>query len=157
MEIDIIAYSDLQLATLPPDQILAVQEAQLKKDRLKRRFEEACMKEKMRLVSNGTFLSDIWEKYCEELKKAYDSEVNAVREALLFLLRFTQKADGETALYRVDYSLTMEERYAIVKAYYESAYGNASERFEAFQKDEVAKAYLGEYHSTLYFYLEACV
>ena len=34
MEIDIIAYSDLQLATLKADQILSVQEAQAKKDNL---------------------------------------------------------------------------------------------------------------------------
>lgn len=157
MEIDIIAYSDLQLATLPPDLIVKVQEAQVKKNRLERRYEEACMKEKMRLVSNGTFLSEIWDKQCEALKKTYDEEVNALREGLLFLLRFVQKAEGETALYTVDYALTMEERYAVVKAYYESAYDDPKKRFEAFEKDDVAKAYLGEYYLTLYHYLSALV
>ncbi len=157
MEIDIIAYSDLQLATLPADLVLKVQEAQVKKNRLERRYNEACMKEKMRLVSNGTFLSEIWEKHCEALKKAYDEEVNAIREGLLFLLRFIQKAEGETALYIVDYALTMEERYAVVKAYYENAYEDPQKRFDAFEKDEVAKAYLGEYYLTLFHYLSALV
>lgn len=153
MKIDIIAYTDLQLATLPPELIIEVQNAQVKKNRLQRRYEEACLKEKMRLVSNGTFLSPIWEKYCEELKSTYDIEIEGIREALLFVLRFVQKAEGETALYTVDYALTTEERYAIVKTYYESAYTDHKARFEAFEKDEVAKAYLGEFYQTLYFYL----
>ena len=105
-------------------------------------------------MTNGTFISDIWEKFCEEKRRAYEAEVEAIRKGLLFMLRFVQRPEGQTALYTVDYSLTVEERYAIVKAYYETAYPDPKERWDVFYKDEVAKAYLGEYYLTLYHYLK---
>ena len=48
-------------------------------------------KEKFRLVKQGIFLSSIWDLYCQKLKAAYDAEVDEVREALLFYLRFSTK------------------------------------------------------------------
>ena len=153
MVIDIISFTDTQFAQLNDEQILAVQEAQLKKNRLQKQLQEDCQAEKRRLVENGTFLSDIWELYCARLQAEYDEEVTAVRNALLFYLRFSLKPELTTDKYTVDYALKMEERYAIVRVYYLSAYNNAEERVTAFLADEVAKAYLGEYYAVLYDYL----
>ncbi|MBQ8292101.1 MAG: hypothetical protein IJX88_06340 [Clostridia bacterium] len=146
MEIDIIDYSDTQMATLSEEQILAVREAQLQKNRLERSLQEKFAKEKQRLVSGGTFLSEIWELYCAELQQAHDEEVANIRDGLLFYLRFAQKSESTTDKYTVDYSLKMEERYAIVKQYYDKTYADPMERYKAFIADEVAKAYMGEYY-----------
>lgn len=160
MTIDIISYTDTQYAALTEEQILEVQAAQLKKNKLLIKLEEDKRKEKYRLIENGVFLSKIWELYCEKLQKEYDNEVENIRESLLFYLRFTSKTEsGSTetgptnAPYLVDYSLTVEERFFIVKEYYLTTYADAEERYDAFLKDEVAIVYLGETYAPLHDYL----
>ena len=157
MVIDIIDFTDAQFAALSEEQILSVQEAQLKKNRLYKRLQEDFRAEKTRLVENGTFLSDIWDLYCARLQAEYDEEVTAIRNALLFYLRFASRPetgkDEYDYAYNVDYSLNMPERYTIVRSYYTVTYTNPEERVTAFLQDEVAKVYLGEYYAMLYDYL----
>ena len=62
MEIDIIDYTNAQLAMLTEEQLREVQEAQLKKNRLLRELAEKLKEEKRRLINNGMFLSYI--SYC---------------------------------------------------------------------------------------------
>ena len=160
MTIDIISYTDSQFAKLTQEQILEVRSAQLKKNKLLEKLETEKRKEKYRLIKNGVFLSKIWQLYCEKLQREYEQEVENIRDALLFYLRFTWKAeegDSSNVPYSVNYSLTMEERFAIVKSYYESAFADAVLRYETFAKDEVAVAYLGELYAPLHdhFYILA--
>lgn len=159
MTIDIINYTDEQFALLTAEQLLEVQSAQLKKNRLDRKLEEDKLKEKYRLGERGILLSDIWEQYCAKLQAEHDDEVTAIREALLFFLRFSNKPpeeEVETAPYLVDYSLPEEERAAIVKNYYDNTYADGKSRFDAFLADEIAKKYTGEYYAPLYdYFLEA--
>lgn len=160
MKIDIISYTDEQFAVLTEEQLKQVREAQMKKNKLTAKLEKDKEKEKFRLVKQGIFLSSIWDLYCQKLKAAYDAEVDEVREALLFYLRFSTKEEQESqSPYTVDYALTIEERYAIVKQYYETAYTDATERYGAFLSDPIAKTYLGELYATLhdYFYRWAYV
>ena len=56
------------------------------------------------------------------------------------------------APYTINYAMTIEERLAVVRAYYESTYTDATERFEAFKADKVAPNYLGEEYAPLYDY-----
>ncbi len=157
MKIDIISYTDAQYAALTSEQLLEVQSAQLKKNRLDLRLEEEKLKEKHRLLSNGVFLSKVWELYCEKLQAEYEAEVENLRDSLLFYLRFSARPDGaETeAPYELNYAYSMEERLAIVRAYYEKTYTDGAERFEAFKADAVAVQYLGELYAPLYdYYLE---
>lgn len=155
MEIDIITFTDEQYATLTETQLQEVYKAQEKKDKLTWKLEEEKREEKHRLLKNGTFVSGIWEAYCTRLQEQYDKEVTFVREALLFYLRFSMKANGD-APYEVNYALTETERTRIVKEYYENTYTDANQRFEAFKKDTVAVKYLGEMYAPLwdYFYLQ---
>ena len=159
MTIDIISYTDEQFAQLTAEQLLEVRSAQLKKNRLDRQLEKDKLKEKYRLIENGIFLSPLWEQYCQQLQIEHDEEVEAIRDALLFFLRFSNKPpmeDVEESPYEVDYSLPEDERAIIVREYYESAYTNGQERFDAFVADSVAKQYLGEWYATLYdYFLEA--
>jgi hypothetical protein len=156
MVIDIISYTREQFALLTAEQLLEIQEAQMKKNALDRKLEADMLEEKHRLINRGMFLSGIWEKYCEKLRAVHAQEIELLREALLFYLQFAAKPDEgdvETAPYTVDYSLEMADRYFIVRDYYLSAYTEASARMEAFKKDQVARQYLGELYATLYDYL----
>ncbi len=154
MEIDIISYTDAQFAALSAEQLLEVKSAQLKKNRVDLRLEEDMLNERHRLLENGTFLSQIWELYCQKLQAEHDAEVEAVREALLFYLRYTVKPESSVsgAPYPLDYSLSYEERYRVVRDYYEGTYQTGKERFDAFEKDTVAISYLGELYKPLYDY-----
>ena len=156
MEIDIITYTPAQFAALTEEQLLEVKSAQLKKNRLAANLEEDLLKEKHRLVKNGVFLSEIWPLAQEKLQTAYEQEVAAVRDALLFYLQYSAKPDDtttESAPYTVDYSLDYLERFSIVKTYYETAYEDGKERFDTFKADKVAAQYLGEMYAPLYDYL----
>lgn len=155
MTIDIITYTDAQLAVLSEEQILQIKSAQLKKNRLAAALSEDLKKAKHRLVKNGTFLSDAWKQKKQALETSYQQEVENIREGLLFYLRFAAKPEDtgtSSAPYTVDYSLTDAERLDVVRTYYMNTYTNASERVNAFKKDQVARVYLGELYAPLYDY-----
>ena len=150
MTIDIISYTDEQYAQLSEEQILEVQSAQLKKERLKARLEEDIVAQKNELLSQGVFRSDIFALCKDKLQKKYDLEVENLRDSLLFYLRFAAKAPTSEVGYLVDYSLPVPERYIVVRDYYVGKYSDADERFAAFRNDKVAPVYLNETYSTLY-------
>ena len=155
MEIDVITFTSEQYATLTETQLQEVYKAQEKKDKLTWTLEEKKREEKHRLLKNGTFVSGIWEAYCNELQEKYERDVTFVREALLFYLRYSMKTE-ESAPYLVDYALSEAERASIVKNYYEQTYTNAHELLTAFKQDKVAVQYLGELYMMIYdyFYLQ---
>lgn len=153
MTIDIIAFTDEQIAGLSPEQVEEIRNAQLKKNRLTEALEKNKEKEKYKLVKRGIYRSGIFQKICESLENSYQRDVEDIREGLLFYLRFTSKSEGQTdAPYEVNYSFTYEERYNVVKGYYDNAFPTDLERFEKFAKDKIAVGYLGEYHAVLYDY-----
>ena len=152
MKIDIISYTDTQYAALTEEQIQEIKAAQLEKNRLESALAEAKLKEKHRLIERGIFLSGIWDAYQEKLQAEYDQKIESLRDSLLFYLRFSTKPDAYGTGYTVDYNLSVEERFAIVRQYYENKYTDASERFEAFEKDKVAVVYLEDLYSALYDY-----
>lgn len=55
MEIDIISYTDEQFASMTDEQILEVENVQLKKNRLTERLKEKKRGEKFRLLKAGVF------------------------------------------------------------------------------------------------------
>ncbi len=151
MTIDIINYTDEQFAELTEEQILEVEEAQLRKNRLTARLEEDKRREKYRLLEAGVFRSPVYEKLCDALEEEYDQEVESIRDALLFYLRFASRPSGEeSAPYPLDYSLDYAERLAVVKGYYDETYSDPADRFAAFTADKVARNYLGEAYAGLY-------
>ena len=152
MKIDIISYTDTQYAALTEEQIQEIKAAQLEKNRLESALAEAKLKEKHRLIERGIFLSGIWEAYQEKLQAEHDQKIESLRDSLLFYLRFSTKPDAYGTGYTVDYNLSVEERFAIVRQYYENKYADVSERFEAFEKDKVAVVYLEDLYSALYDY-----
>ena len=153
MKIDIITYTDAQYAKLSQEQILKVEETQIKKNNLDRKLAEDMAEEKNRLVKRGIFLSRIWELYCARLQEQYEEEVTALRESLLFYLRFSSRPDSskeESSPYPLDYSLDMEARFYVVRDYYLETYSDPVVRFDKFREDTVAPVYLGEYYAPLH-------
>lgn len=111
MTIDIISYTDEQFALLTEEQILEIEEAQLRKNRLVEQLEEDKRREKYRLLEAGVFRSPVWEEVCGALEASCQQEVDNIRDGLLFYLRFASRPEsGEPPPYDVDYSLTFEER-----------------------------------------------
>ena len=157
MTIDIINYTEEQLAALSAEKLLEIRETQLKKDKLYAQLQENLAKEKRKLIDRGAYPSDVWSKMQAERTAEYEKQVEILRDSLIFFLHYV--ADDAPmvypdAPYTVDYSLSEEERMLIVKAYYEGAYTDELARFKAFKQDEFAKVYLGELYSPLhdYFY-----
>ncbi|MBQ9728447.1 MAG: hypothetical protein IJV85_02510 [Clostridia bacterium] len=154
MTIDIIDYADEQFAALSEEQVMEVRSAQTKKNKLELALQNKLKKEKNRLIENGIFLSEIWAQIQQKLQTEHEAEINHLREALLFYLRFTKSnsQQAQQAPYTVDYSLSYEERYYIVRDYYEETYSDPIERVRVLREDEVAAQYLGEFYKTLYDY-----
>lgn len=156
MNIDIISFTNEQFAALTAEQILQIKETQLKKNQLERKLQRDMLKEKHRLTDNGMFLSNIWEKYCDNLREIYTQDVEMLRDSLLFYLQYAAKPKDEqvqSTPYKVDYALSMADRYYIVRDYYLQAYTISEQRIAAFKADTVARQYLGEFYTTLYDYL----
>ena len=153
MTIDIITLTDEQYEKLSAEQIVAVQEAQLKKNRLSWSLEKKKLDEKNRLIGQGIFLSGIWEAYCTSLQSEYEQEVESIRTGLAFYLQYTMRpTDSDNSPYTVDYSLSIPERVQIVKVYYETTYANPLERFLQFKRDTIAPSYLSTGYKPLYDY-----
>ncbi len=159
MVIDIVDYTEQQFAALRKASLQKIREAQVKKNELFKELNEKILEEKQRLIDRGVFPSNIWEKKKAELIAAYDEEVEALRETLLFYLYYEGGSSDvpDEVLYPVDYSLPVEERMSQVRAYYQTTYSDAAERFNAFAADAFARTYLGELYAPLYHYFEAQV
>ena len=151
MEINIISYTPEQFAGLEVNQLKEVRAAQLKKNKLEAELVERLVKEKEKLLENGTYYSQTYSLLKTKLTREYSEKIAVVREGLLFYLHYSTKPTiEEQSPYPVDYSLSETERYQVVKAYYETTYPDGAERFNAFKQDTVARKYLGELYATLY-------
>lgn len=152
MVIDIISYTDAQMATLSNEQLMEVRQAQEKKDRMYAQLQEDLQAADADSIDKGMFDSTLRKLKREKLESNYQMEVERLRDGLLFFLRYSYRPGSPSVGYEVDYSLSDEERVAIVKGYYNTHYSDPVERLAAFEKDTVAKQYLGEFYAPLYYY-----
>lgn len=161
MVIDVISYSDEQLAALTEEQILEVRSVQLKVNKLRKKKEALKADGRFRLLNRGILRSSMAERLENGSLDSIDEEIAGLRDGLLFYLRFS-KVNEEGAVsgnvpYDVNYSLTYEERYYAVRDYYQENFTDGTERFNAFKADEFAPIYLGELYKVLYDYFLADV
>ena len=155
MVIDIVTLTDEQYALMGEGQLLEVRNAQARVNRLRKKLAEMIDDVKFRMIKNGVGRSASREAFVERETARVNEEIEQIRKDLLFYLRFVMKPVEEGgAPYILDYSLKYEERVPIVRDYYLETYSDASERFAAFQKDDHARGYLGEYYVSLSAYLE---
>lgn len=152
MTIDIISYTDAQMAALSNEQLMEVMQAQIEKERLYEKLQEDLRAADADLIDRGVFHSSLRVQKRNKLENDYEKEVERLRDGLLFFLRYSYRPGTPSVGYEVDYSLSDAERVEIVKNYYNTTYDDPLERLNAFEEDTVAKQYLGEYYAPLYYY-----
>lgn len=154
MKIDVINYTEIQLAQLTEAQLLDVKSAQIKKNRLLRELAEKLQQEKRRLINNGMFLSYIWDWTKAYWTGVFEEEIGWVRDGLLFQLQYTP-IDFTDVPYELDFSLSLADRREVVERYYMNAYSTYTERVYELRKDGAAAHYLCEgYKSLLDYFAE---
>ena len=152
MTINIISYTDAQMAALSNEQLMQVMQAQIEKERMYEKLQEDLRAVDAETIDKGVFHSTLRAQKRKKLETDYDKEVERLRDGLLFFLRYSYRPGTPSVGYEVDYSLSDAERVEIVKNYYDTTYDDPLERLNAFEEDDVAKQYLGEYYSPLYYY-----
>lgn len=150
MEIDIISYTDEQFASMTDEQILEVENVQLKKNRLTERLKEKKRGEKFRLLKAAFSVREYGKTSAPHWRKAITKRWKASGTDCCFICASPLSRRGDSAPYTVDYSLTYEQRLAVVRGHYDSAYPDPKKKFEAFKGDKVALKYLGELYAPLY-------
>ena len=137
-----------------------IAEANEESEQAKREYEADCLAEKNRALARRIFRSSILEKLLETLKADYDALVLKIQsdldESLDALYAENEPSGGgggdidpDDAPYEVDYTLPMRDRYVAVKNYYLGLADKAA-ALAAFEADEIAKDYLGNYYDYLY-------
>ena len=136
-----------------------ISEANDDSENAKLEYEKNCRKEKYRAAENRTLRSTVLDAALAELKDTYDKLVLKIQSELdesleaLYADNYPEGQPGEginpdDAPYEVDYSLPSRDRYVAVKNYY-MAYDDMAQALLDFQKDEIAKDYLGTYYDYL--------
>ena len=153
MEIDIIEYTDEQLAALSAGQLQQVISAHKKKVALELALEKKLAEKRAELIDNGMLHTSLWTALKNELLAECDRDLAQLREGLLLYLHYSVKPKESEILmcpYELDYSLALTDRYLLVKAYYEKEFTDPWARFEAFKHDKIAVTYLGQMYESLY-------
>ena len=158
MLFDIIDITDEELEKLTVVQMKMLRTAQQKKDELVHKAEKDLDLFRTIVLTagmkNSTLLNDKRTELYDEVK--YKCAVLA--DNLIYNMSLNEPTTGgdtgddggdEGAGYIVDYSLSYNERYVIVRDYY-LAIPDPDERMALYAADEVAKKNLGSYYATLY-------
>ena len=149
MQFDIIDLSEEELLALSTVQTRLLRTAQKQKDELEVQLAADKQTYKNILISAGMLNSGLYEDKCDELDDECARQVAVIRDDLIYNMSLNvPTADGDVG-YIVDYSLSYLDRYQIVRNYYMSI-ADPAERIAAYTADETAKAYLGQYYTTLY-------
>ena len=132
-----------------------IEEANASSSAAKEEYEQDCLRAKYRAleqrIDRSTILADRKNKY-DALVLQIQKDLDESLEAL-----YAEEGTGGTtppgidpgeAPYEVDYTLAMRDRYVIVKNYY-LGYDDMAAALSDFEKDEIAKDYLGSYYDYL--------
>lgn len=125
----------------------------------KKEYEEDVLRAKYSALENRIVRSDILSGQLAALEEEYDALVRKIQseldESLEALYAENEEGGGgtppsgsEDAPYEVDYSLSMRDRYVIVKNYY-LGLPDKAQALAAFQADTLAQDYLGDYYDYL--------
>jgi len=153
VEFDIISVTEEELNKYTAVQMQLLRTAQKKKNELIHKKAQDKALFKRLFMTNGTINSTLYSDKCREIEAEYDYQLEIIIEQLNYSLSSNSLTDDggitEETGYLVDYTLSYTDRYKIVREYY-MAIPDPQERLALYEKDEVAKKYLGSYYSTLY-------
>lgn len=172
MNIDIIVFTEAQYATLNYEQRKILYAAQEKKNAMQKQLETDRENAKLQLIANGTARSNMLSLLYLELEDEYDRAVSDLRtvtlDAIVSAIDPSDSSGDDTegtgssvetseVVYdpsNPDYSLSYADRFRLVKEYYMKI-EDPERRYAAFLEDPAAEDYLGEYYSTMKYYLES--
>ena len=158
MQFDIIDITEDRLKELSVVQMKMLRTAQQKKDELVRKFEKELNLFRAVVFTSGMKNSTLIEDKDRELRDELGYQTALLADNLIYNMSLNEPSNGgdiggdggdEEAGYIVDYTLTYNERYIIVRDYY-LAITDPDERMALYAADETAKKYLSSYYTTLY-------
>ncbi|MDE5943880.1 MAG: hypothetical protein K2H30_06720 [Clostridia bacterium] len=155
MEFDIITLTPEELKALTAVQMKMLRTAQQKKDALYRTAEKEYATFKNIVMTNGMLESTLLEAKQAEIDRELGYQCALLADNLIYNMSLNEpypddsESGDESAGYIVDYSLPYTDRYVIVRDYY-LAIADGDERMALYNADDVARAYLGAYYTTLY-------
>lgn len=158
MEFDIISLTQTELAALSVVQTKMLRTAQQKKNELYRKAAKELAAFSAFVLSSGMKDSTLIADKRAELEGEAAYQTAAIADNLIYNMSLNEpSSDGdiggdggdEGAGYIVDYTLSYNERYVIVRDFY-LAIADPDERMALYAADETAKKYLASYYSTLF-------
>lgn len=158
MQYDIIDLTETELKALTVVQTKLLRTAQQKKNELYRKAEKELAAFRAVVLTAGMKNSNLIEDKKKALQDDLDFQVAVLVDNLIYNMSLNEPTTGddlggeggdESAGYIVDYSLSYNERYVIVRDFY-MAIEDPNERLALYAADEVAKKYLQSYYYTLY-------
>ena len=158
MQFDIIDITEDGLKELSVVQMKMLRTAQQKKDELERKTKKELNMFRTLVYTSGMKNSTLIEAKSKELEEELAYQVALLADNLIYNMSLNEPSSGEdlggdggdeSAGYIVDYTLTYNERYIIVRDYY-LAIPDPDERLALYAADDTAKKYLSSYYTTLY-------
>ena len=154
MKFDIIDITEDEISKLTDIQTQLLRTAQKKKNDLRFKTEQDYALFKKLAYTNGMKESSLLEQKRAELETEFLRQVEIIVEQLEYGLvlnaPYPDRGEGdEETGYIVDYTLSYNERYRIVRDYYLSI-TDPAERMALYSADDTARKYLGSYYASLY-------
>ncbi len=156
MRFDIIDVTEEQLKEFTSVQLKMLRTAQQKKDDLVYKADKEMQMFTNIVLTAGMKNSTLLRDKRTQLDGEVAYQCAIIKDNLIYNLTLNEPPDGggdgggdESAGYIVDYSLSYNERYVIVRDYYLSI-RDPDERMALYAADDVAKKYLSSYYATLY-------
>ena len=158
MEFDIIPITAAELEKLSVVEMKMLRTAQQKKDELLRKYDEEYLTFKRIVLTNGMKESSLLADRKAQLDTDRDREVALLKDNLIYNMSINEPTGGgdvggddtdPATGYVVDYTLSYNERYVIVRNYYMSI-KDPNERMALYTADQTARKYLSSYYGTLY-------
>lgn len=158
MQFDIIDITPEEIEKLSVVHMKMLRTAQQKKDELCRKADKDTEMFRAIVLTAGMKNSTLLKAKQAELKAELDYQVAVLADNLIYNMSLNEPSGGgdigggdgdEGAGYIVDYTLSYNERYVIVRDYYLSIL-DPDERMALYAADETAKKYLSSYYTTLY-------
>lgn len=155
MKIDIIDLTDPKYSGLKPKQLMAVREAQGKKNEILAKAKKTADELFYLLMDHHFERSSTYDNYVAQINAEAENDVENLRDDLILRLAYeTPGLDGnEYGPYSYpenpDYSLSEAERFRVVCDYYMEI-KEPKMRLQIFALDTLAQTYLGQYYQTLY-------
>ena len=148
MQFDVIELTEEEIEDLTIAQMKLLRKAQRSKDELIRKAEQDFEQFKQSVWTAGMKYSSLLDDKREEIDNELNYRLDILADDLIYNMSISD--GGEQVVgYLVDYSLSYNDRYIIVRDYY-LAIEDKNLRMKKYESDAVAKKYLGDYYNILY-------